>query len=137
MTRVQQCGFSGATLRRLGSTGLVWSVLALGVCAPAASAESKDATAYEKRTEWFRQNKFGMFIHWGIYAVPAGAWKGGKDHAEWIMLTGKIPSAEYEKFATGFNPVKFDATEWVQLCQGRGMKYPRHHEQAPRRVLHV
>jgi alpha-L-fucosidase len=129
--RVQQCGLSGTGLRRLGVTGLMWSVLALGVLAPAASAESKD-TAYEQRTEWFREARFGMFIHWGIYSVPAGEWKGGKDHAEWIMLTGKIPSAEYEKFATRFNPVKFNATEWVQLARDAGMKYlvitSKHHD---------
>jgi alpha-L-fucosidase len=132
MTRVQQCGFSGAIRRRLGSTGLAWSVLALGVFAPAASAQSKDTAAYEQRTEWFRQARFGMFIHWGIYSVPAGEWNGGKDHAEWIMLTGKIPSAEYEKFATGFNPMKFNATEWVQLAKDAGMKYlvitSKHHD---------
>ena len=49
-------------------------------------------------------SKFGLFIHWGIYAVPAGEWKDRKDHAEWIMLTGNIPSAEYEKFATRIQP---------------------------------
>ena len=107
---------------------LVWALLVL----TATPVQAQDAPSPEKRTEWFRQDKFGLFIHWGIYSVPAGEWKDGKDHAEWIMLTGKIPSAEYEKFATQFNPVKFDAKEWVQLAKDAGMKYvvitSKHHD---------
>ena len=132
MMCVQQRDIQRGTLRRLGAAGLVWSVMALGLAVPAVFAQAKDVPSYEKRTEWFRHDKFGMFIHWGIYSVPAGEWKGGKDHAEWIMLTGKIPSAEYEKFATQFNPVKFDAKQWVQLARDAGMKYvvitSKHHD---------
>jgi len=110
---------------------LATSVIMLGLLA-STSAWTQEAPSQEKRTEWFRQDKFGLFIHWGIYAVPAGEWKGGKDHAEWIMLTGKIPSVEYEKFATQFNPVKFNAKEWVQLAKDAGMKYvvitSKHHD---------
>jgi alpha-L-fucosidase len=109
-------------------SGLVWVLLALA----AVPMPAQDVATSEKRTEWFRQAKFGLFIHWGIYSVPAGEWKGGKNHAEWIMLTGKIPSAEYEKFATAFNPVKFNARQWVQLAQDAGMKYvvitSKHHD---------
>ncbi len=110
------------------SLWLAWALL-LWAAWP---VHAQDAASQEKRTEWFRQDKFGMFIHWGIYSVPAGEWKEGKDHAEWIMLTGKIPSAEYAKFATQFNPVKFNAQEWVQLAKDAGMKYlvitSKHHD---------
>jgi len=105
----------------------------LAVCWPACGlAGSPGGPSYEQRTQWFRQAKFGMFIHWGIYSVPAGEWKGSKNHAEWIMLTGNIPSAEYEKFAKQFNPVKFDARAWVQLAKEAGMRYivitAKHHD---------
>jgi len=132
MACTQQYGVYNPVFR-LGSAGLICSVMAWGFSALAAApVQAQDVPSYEKRTEWFRQDKFGMFIHWGLYAVPAGEWKGGKDHAEWIMLTGKIPSAEYEKFAPQFNPVQFDAREWAQLARDAGMKYlvitSKHHD---------
>src|SRR5688500_6674596 len=69
----------------------------------------------EKRLEWFRDARFGMFIHWGLYAVPAGEWKGKliPGLGEWIMNRAKIPVREYELLAPQFNPVKFDAEEIV------------------------
>jgi len=88
--------------------------------------------ADEDRMAWFHDAKFGMFIHWGIYSVPAGEWKGEKDHGEWIQYTGNIHSAEYEKFAAQFNPVKFNSDEWVSLAKESGMKYivitSKHHD---------
>jgi len=133
MTRVQQSGTCGPRLPRLWLKSLAWSVLVWsGTGLHTAAAQDPGTPSAEKRTEWFRHDKFGMFIHWGVYSVPAGEWKDRKDHAEWIMLTGNIPSAEYEKFATGFNPVKFNATEWVRLAQDAGMKYlvitSKHHD---------
>jgi len=88
------------------------------------------------RTEWWREAKFGMFIHWGLYAVPAGEWKAGEisehPYSEWIMYHLKIPVAEYEQLAPQFNPVKFDADEWVGLAKRAGMKYmvitSKHHD---------
>ena len=75
-----------------------------------------------------------MFIHWGLYAIPAGVWKG-KDIpgiGEWIMFRAQIPVAEYEELAKDFNPVKFDAKAWVQLAKEAGMKYlvitSKHHD---------
>jgi|YelNatPaOPRAMG01_1025707.scaffolds.fasta_scaffold18010_3 alpha-L-fucosidase len=82
----------------------------------------------------FDQNKFGMFIHWGLYAIPAGEWKGKyvRGIGEWIMFREKIPVAEYEKLAAQFNPVKFNADEWAQLAQDAGMRYlvitSKHHD---------
>jgi alpha-L-fucosidase len=63
----------------------------------------------DARMKWWREARFGMFIHWGLYAIPAGEWEGRTDHAEWIMETAKIPASTYEKFVHQFNPTKFDA----------------------------
>jgi len=81
---------------------------------------------------WFHEAKFGMFIHWGIYAVPAGEWKGATDYGEWIHQSANIAGEEYEKFATRFNPVQFDAAEWVGLAKDASMRYmvitAKHHD---------
>ena len=86
----------------------------------------------DKRMEWWREARFGMFIHWGLYAIPAGEWKGETRHAEWILTTAQIPVEEYEKFSTQFNPVKFNAEEWVRVAKNAGMKYivitSKHHD---------
>src|SRR5258705_5812169 len=90
--------------------------------------------AREKRLEWFRDVKYGMFIHWGLYAIPAGEWKGQRSLGlgEWIMKRSKVPVAEYEQLAARFNPVKFNPDAWVQLAQDAGMKYivitSKHHD---------
>jgi len=90
--------------------------------------------AKDARMEWWREARFGMFIHWGIYAIPAGSY-GGKDIpgiGEWIMDRAKIPLEEYEKYAQQFNPVKFNADEWVRIAKAAGMKYivitSKHHD---------
>jgi len=84
------------------------------------SQAEKDA-----RMEWWRDARFGMFIHWGLYAVPAGEYDGVKSDriGEWIQDWANIPREEYEKFAAEFNPVEFDAAEWVGLAKDAGMKY--------------
>jgi alpha-L-fucosidase len=99
---------------------------------PTLRAETK--TERDKRMKWWRQARFGMFIHWGLYAVPAGEYKGKRSNhtAEWIMEWANIPRAEYEKFAPQFNPAKFNAAEWVGLAKRAGMKYivitSKHHD---------
>jgi alpha-L-fucosidase len=88
----------------------------------------------DKRMKWWREARFGMFIHWGLYAIPAGEWKGKQVSGigEWIMHTGQIPLDEYELLAKQFNPVKFNAKEWVSLAKNAGMKYivitSKHHD---------
>jgi len=85
-----------------------------------------------KRMEWWQDSRFGMFIHWGLYSVPAGEWGGKTSHAEWIRTTAKIPVETYDKFVGQFNPVKFDADTWVKLAKRAGMKYivitTKHHD---------
>ena len=91
--------------------------------------EQRDA-----RMAWFREAKFGLFIHWGVYAVPAGTYKGKQiaGIGEWIMNHGKIPMAEYRAYTQQFNPVKYDPDAWVQLAKDAGMKYivitSKHHD---------
>ena len=86
----------------------------------------------DKRMEWWRDAGFGMFIHWGIYSVPAGVYKDQALYAEWIMNQAHIPKKEYEKFAAEFNPVKFNAEAWVKMAKDAGMKYivitSKHHD---------
>lgn len=91
------------------------------------SKAEKDA-----RMQWWRDARLGMFIHWGLYSIPAGEWKGNTGHAEWIRTTAEIPLEEYDKLVPQFNPVKFDAGEWVRMAKDAGMKYivitSKHHD---------
>src|SRR3954469_10273251 len=111
---------------------------AVTVGANKAIAQGQPATdspeAREARLAWFKQAKYGMFIHWGLYAIPAGDWKGKQipGLGEWIMNRAKIPVKEYEQLAKQWNPTKFNADAWVQLAQDAGMKYivitSKHHD---------
>jgi len=88
----------------------------------------------QDKMEWWQNARFGMFIHWGIYSVPAGVYQGKEISGigEWIMNNAKIPVAEYKKYAAQFNPVDFDADEWIRLAKEAGMKYivitSKHHD---------
>lgn len=98
------------------------------------STKSNPDTSHENRMKWWREARFGMFIHWGVYSVPAGTYKGQKINriGEWIMNRGKIPVADYQAFAKEFNPVNFNADEWVKMAKDAGMKYivitAKHHD---------
>jgi alpha-L-fucosidase len=106
---------------------------ALSVAAEAKPWQKDDAYT-AARTRWWRDAKYGMFIHWGLYAVPAGEYNGRKVDGigEWIMNNARIPIPEYEKFAAQFNPVKFDARAWARAAKAAGMKYmvitSKHHD---------
>ena len=88
----------------------------------------------EERLKWWHEVRFGMFIHWGLYASLAGEWKGEKIKGigEWIMRKAEIPVDEYEPLADDFNPVKFDAEAWAEVAKQAGMKYlvitAKHHD---------
>src|SRR6266702_65629 len=90
-------------------------------------ADQRPDARHDRRLDWFRDARFGLFIHWGLYSVPAGEWKGETNHAEWIRTTAKIPLHEYEKFVQQFNP-----ENWVRLAKEARMKYivitSKHHD---------
>lgn len=88
----------------------------------------------DERMHWWREAHFGMFIHWGLYAIPAGEWKGKEIEGigEWIMKRAQIPASEYRQLAKKFNPVKFNAQDFVTTAKNAGMKYititSKHHD---------
>lgn len=99
------------------------------------SVSAQEKLSKDERMKWWREARFGMFIHWGIYAQFAGVYKGHEQRrggAEWIMNRCKIPVAEYQEMAKKFNPVKYDADAWVKMAKDAGMKYivitAKHHD---------
>jgi len=130
-------------LRSLRSFRLLAALLLASTLVPhsQANAAEKDSptgpespAAREARIAWFREARFGLFIHWGLYSLPAGEWDGQMipGIGEWIMHNAPIPVAEYQKLAGRFNPVKFDAEAWVRMAEDAGMKYivitAKHHD---------
>src|SRR6476660_10546923 len=111
------------------AAGLTTGVLGARQAPPPETQAQRDA-----RMAWWRDARFGMFIHWGLYAVPAGTWHGERvtGLGEWIMRQAKIPVADYEPLAKQFNPVQFDADAWVKTAKDAGMKYiiitSKHHD---------
>jgi alpha-L-fucosidase len=122
----------------------ILACLMLALAAVAAAAQTPDLQVnpntgetkeqFVERTLWWRDAKFGMFIHWGVYAVPADATdrQGNKRIAEWFFSNKQMQVKDYEKFAGQFNPVKFDARRWVKTAKDAGMKYivitSKHHD---------
>ena len=82
------------------------------------------AQKYDERMQWFRRDRFGMFIHWGLYAIPA--------RGEWVRSVEEMPEEQYKPFFDEFNPVDFDARAWARLAKQAGMKYAvltaKHHD---------
>ena len=116
------------------------AALVLAAALPVARAQTnrtdkvETKAQHDARMAWWRDAKFGLFIHWGVYSVPAGFYHDQpvKGIGEWIMNKGKIPMAEYQQFAKEFNPVKFNADDWVKAAKDAGMKYivitSKHHD---------
>ena len=122
------------TSRLLARTGLaVFLALPMSAMLNAqthTAIKPKDGTANalqprDPKFKWFDEAKYGLFINWGLYSIPAGEWKGKKypNIGEWLMHDARIPVKEYEPLAKQFNPSKFSAEEWVQLAVDAGMKY--------------
>jgi len=108
---------------------VVFAIVAAGVLSgvadrPLAAQTYQPSESNLKAREWFQNAKFGMFIHWGVYSVPADG--------EWYMEQHHVPVVEYEKFAPQFNPTQFNAAEIVALAKSAGMKYititSKHHD---------
>jgi len=101
-------------------------------CQNPPSEHNSYGIGHDSRMSWWREARFGLFIHWGLYAIPAGEWNGRTTHGEWIRTTAEIPIDEYDRFIGQFNPVKFDADKWVQIAKRAGMKYivitSKHHD---------
>src|SRR5436309_445964 len=97
--------------RRVSST-LILAVAAAALCQ---AQPSQKPLSEEERRQWFRDAKFGLFIHWGVYSVIG--------RHEWARHEFQIPQAEYDTYARQFNPVKFDSDKWVDLAQNAGVKY--------------
>jgi len=118
-------------LKLMGASAAVTAADITGFSLPFADGEKADR---DRRMKWWREARFGMFIHWGLYAILAGEWKGRKAPriGEWIMHDLQIPLDEYTALAGQFNPVKYDAREWARIAKDAGMKYivitSKHHD---------
>lgn len=98
------------------------------------SAQPPQERPKDERMRWWREARFGMFVHWGLYAIPAGRWKG-KDYpgaSEWLIHHADIPPEDWFPLAQEWDPAKFDARAWVRTAKQAGMKYivitSKHHE---------
>src|ERR1043165_3572234 len=123
----------------LERSAAVAGALALGVRMPRAIADSlslpstfRPSALPSDRLQWWRESRFGMFIHWGLYSILAGEWGGRDDYAEWIRNSAHIPLEVYDRLVARFNPVKFDAGAWAGMAKDAGMKYvtitTKHHD---------
>ena len=101
---------------------------------PPLKANAESPAEITARAAWWHEARFGMFIHFGLYSALSGEWKGKPitGHGEWIQQMAPIPYAEYAATAATFNPVQFNAKEWVAMAKGAGMRYmvvtAKHHD---------
>lgn len=115
------------------------AALASGACASkprAAQGAPRAETPAQRdaRMAPWRDARFGMFIHWGLYSIPAGQWNGKRvpGTGEWIQTNAPIQVRDYEPLRDRFNPVMFDAWSWARAARRAGMKYvvitTKHHD---------
>jgi len=131
-TRVPFAWIVALTLFGLGVAGI--SARQARDAAPASLAQSAPAARVDDaaRMAWWREARFGMFIHWGLYAVPAGEWNGKTSYGEWILDSARIPVDQYEPLRDRFNPTRFNAAEWARMAKDAGVRYivitTKHHD---------
>lgn len=110
------------------------TIISLSVCFCLLIQAKTQSASDAERMQWWKDAKFGMFIHWGLYAVPAGTYNGKQISGigEWIMNRGKIPVSQYRAYAKQFNPVNYNPEAWVKMAKDAGMKYivitSKHHD---------
>ncbi len=121
--------------RRIAAAAALAAALASQNAARAVGPTTQPAD----RMGWWQDARFGLFIHWGLYAVPAGKWTGRDANTkysgglgEWLQHDAKVPVADYAAVAKDFNPTKFDADAWAAVAKAAGMKYvvitAKHHD---------
>jgi len=127
-------------MKLIPTLALLGSLITLPLAAAPAPAKNQSPAEklalsdLDSRMQWFNHDRFGMFIHWGLYSTLGGEWKGKKvkGYAEWIQASADIPSAEYAPIAKNFNPAQYDPEKWVVAAKNAGMKYivitTKHHE---------
>lgn len=109
-------------------------IILMSLIAVNSRSQTITTSAPQDKMAWWKDAKFGMFIHWGVYSVPAGMYQGKQitGIGEWIMNTAKIPVADYKLFAGQFNPDRYDPEAWVKMAKEAGMKYivitAKHHD---------
>jgi len=109
-------------------------LLGLTIIVSTLKAQHQADTSKVVDWKWYNEAKYGLFLHYGLYAIPAGSWKG-KDYkgvSEWIQQKASIPIKEYEALASQFNPTRFNAEEWVLFAKNAGLRYivitAKHHD---------
>jgi len=106
---------------------LMWLTLSMSQLSAQETATKEYQDNYKKvmeRTQWWREARFGMFIHFGVYAVPA--------RGEWVKSNERMTTEQYQKYVDEFNPKDFDAKAWAKIAKAAGMKYAvltaKHHD---------
>jgi len=107
-------------------------VIAAVFCFLAIFAAAQSNPEQDLRMKWWRDARFGLFIHWGLYSIPAGKFGNQTNYGEWIRDSAQIPVKQYEKYQKQFNPTKFNADQWASYAKNAGMQYivvtTKHHD---------
>lgn len=130
MSRAFRHGNLAKYIRRQTILCAIMATLTVAQTRPTPPVESP--AQHDARMQWWREARFGMFIHWGLYAIPAGEWNDKTNYGEWIRNNAEIPIAVYDTLVPHFNPVRFDADAWARMAKEAGMRYvvltSKHHD---------